>query len=124
MTRREFYKKVHPKILEVLDEYCKDGDAAVENSFEICCLKEIDYRLDINADDEEDDIPAFDGMSPEFFVLTFRQMVYDWDGMADLLAGGDAAFIMYTEVVKAICNDWEEHKKGQHEKEDEAYTAG
>lgn len=116
MTRREFYKKVCPEIRRVLDHYRDNGVKAVADSFLISCLKEMDYRLNINADDEVDDIPEFDDMDPEFFVNTFLQLVEDWDDAARILCCGDEGFETYTEFIKMICHNWKERKNASNRK--------
>ena len=89
MTRREFYKKLHPVVVWRMDEYKRHGALAVADAFYICCLKEMDFRLDYEADDQADDIPEFDEMTPGFFLNEFSQIVEDWDEAAELLLPGD-----------------------------------
>ena len=111
MTRREFYKKVHPTIEATLDEFRKDGRKAVGNAFYICCLCEIDFRLDCEADDQVDDIPEFDDMPAEFFLDSFSDIVANWDCVAQLMCPDDSGYTMYCDVVASICRDWAEEKK-------------
>jgi len=116
MTRREFYKKLHPVVMWRLDEYKRHGWMAVSDAFYICCLKEMDFRLDYEADDQVDDIPEFDEMTPGFFLNEFSQIVEDWDEAAELLLPGDGGYEMYTRMLDAIRKAWNE--RGADEKKD------
>jgi len=40
MTRREFYKKFRPVADKWLEKYRGSGDAAVDQAYEIACVKE------------------------------------------------------------------------------------
>lgn len=115
MTRREFYKKFKPAADRWLYEYRGDGYAAVDEAFDIACVKEMIFRLDYEADDQVDDIPWLDEVSPEWFLNEFQTWVDDYDNAAEILLPGDAGYEAYCSAMKHIEQEWKETKNGEEQ---------
>lgn len=108
MTRIEFYKKCKPVFDGWLHKMREDGYYAVANAFKIAVVKEVMFRLSYDSDDQNDEVPEFAEMTPEFFLEDILNMCEDWDNMGELfVTAHDQAYEMFCEMVKTAGKDWE-----------------
>ena len=113
MKTCKFQEKIHPIIAKILDKYRRNGDRAVADSLKICFLKEVDYRLGWDSEDDAEDIPWLDDVDPKWFVNESMDVVTDWDGAPQMFCCDDTGYEAFRDFLDIMKGNWGLHGDGK-----------